>query len=54
MHPTAYEEVRKFTGRLPEHELSIADIGACNVNGCLRPLFNKPRWKYTGLDVAPG
>lgn len=54
MHPTAYEEVRKFTGRLPEHELSIADIGAYNVNGCLRPLFNKPRWKYTGLDVSPG
>lgn len=55
MHSTAYEEVRKFiVGRLPQSELKIADIGAYNVNGCLRPLFDNPLWTYEGLDVAPG
>jgi FkbM family methyltransferase len=55
MHSTAYEEVRKFVSRLSQDSpLAIADIGAYDVNGCLRPLFTNPGWSYTGIDVSPG
>ena len=32
----------------------ILDVGSADVNGTFRPLFDKPRWTYTGLDIVPG
>lgn len=55
MHPAAYEELAKFAAFLAhDMPLRIGDIGAYNVNGCLRPLFDTPRWTYQGLDTAAG
>lgn len=56
MHETAYQEIEAFAGTLDAHrDLRIADIGAYDVNGCLRPIFQRqPRWQYTGIDLAPG
>jgi SAM-dependent methyltransferase len=56
MHSTAYEEVEKFAASLPNHPpLVIADVGAYNVCGCLRPIFAKnPAWTYHGLDMSAG
>lgn len=56
MHKTAYEDAQKFVEKyLKLHQsLTIADIGSCDINGTLRPLFDKPNWKYTGYDLAPG
>lgn len=55
MHSTAYQEVESFVSRLPlGKELRIGDVGAYNVNGCLRPLFQKPGWKYVGMDLSAG
>ncbi len=56
MHSTVYEEIECFARTLdPEREMRIADVGACDVNGCLRPIFARyPRWTYVGLDVAAG
>lgn len=37
-----------------EDALAIADLGSCDVNGSYRPLFDRPGWRYTGIDLAPG
>jgi len=34
--------------------LSILDLGSQNVNGCYRPLFDRPDWTYLGVDLEPG
>jgi len=34
--------------------LSIADLGSCDVNGSYRHLFDRPGWRYVGVDLAPG
>lgn len=33
---------------------TIVDVGAADINGTLRPLFQCPQWTYFGLDCAPG
>jgi len=57
MHHEVREEVRKFVDKhvLPLGiHLRIADIGAYDVNGNLRGLFQRPGWTYTGFDMAAG
>jgi len=55
MHHTAYEELAQFAKTLPTNApLQIGDVGAYDVNGCLRPLFQNPTWTYRGLDLSPG
>jgi SAM-dependent methyltransferase len=57
VHNEVREEVRLFVEKhlAPiEGELRIADIGAYDVNGNLRGLFQRPGWYYTGLDMAAG
>lgn len=34
--------------------LSVIDIGAQDVNGSYRGLFDAPSWRYQGVDLAPG
>ncbi|MEA3347667.1 MAG: methyltransferase domain-containing protein [Pseudomonadota bacterium] len=34
--------------------LVIADLGSYDVNGSYRPLFERPPWRYLGLDVSAG
>jgi hypothetical protein len=34
--------------------LSIIDIGSYDINGAYKPIFNKPNWEYTGMDIVPG
>jgi len=38
----------------PEQDLSIIDIGSYDVNGTFKPYFDKPKWKYFGVDIAAG
>jgi len=56
MHPSAYSAVEKFAFdyRSEVSGKSVADIGAYNVNGCLRPVFDKLGCKYVGIDAAAG
>jgi len=35
-------------------KLKIIDIGSLDVNGSYRPLFDRPNWHYTGMDIKPG
>jgi SAM-dependent methyltransferase len=34
--------------------LRILDIGSYDVNGTYRDIFDKPAWRYIGVDVAAG
>jgi SAM-dependent methyltransferase len=64
MHQSSYDHMRALIERHldPERELQILDIGACDVGapesaaypGSYRPLFDRPKWTYRGVDVAPG
>ena len=56
MHDASLDRCRDFiNGHLNRHQmLKIADVGAYDVNGTYRPLFDNPGWTYTGIDVAKG
>ncbi|MGE3347344.1 MAG: methyltransferase domain-containing protein [Ramlibacter sp.] len=32
----------------------ILDLGSTEIGGCYRPIFDRPSWHYTGVDLAPG
>jgi len=34
--------------------LRVLDVGAMDVNGSYRQLFDDPAWQYTGVDLEPG
>lgn len=58
MHVSSYEKMQAFrdahlAGRERE-ALSILDVGAMDVNGSYRPLFDLPAWHYRGADLEPG
>lgn len=36
------------------NELDILDVGSYDVNGTYKPLFQNPKWKYSGLDIVEG
>jgi SAM-dependent methyltransferase len=46
--------IGKYLVNFPPGLLNIADIGSQDVNGSYRPLFDRPHWHYTGVDMAPG
>lgn len=50
----AAEFRRHFLDARQTQKLSILDVGAYDVNGSLRPIFQTEHWTYTGLDVSPG
>lgn len=54
MHESTYREMKKFADLLPTTQLSIADVGAMDINGTYRPIFTRPSWTYTGLDIEAG
>lgn len=58
MHQSSYDKVLAFRDQfLSSHEdrpLSIIDLGSQDVNGSYRPIFDRPAWRYTGVDMAPG
>lgn len=56
MHQSCYDACAAFIEShiADKADLSIADIGAYDVNGCVRPLFSRDGWTYTGFDVTPG
>lgn len=38
----------------PQQKLHILDVGALDVNGSYRELFQYDNWLYDGMDVVPG
>ena len=55
MHDSSLCAMRRFAERLDsQRDLTIADIGACDVNGSYRAIFDRPPWRYSGCDLEPG
>lgn len=58
MHQSSYEKMQDFKARYLEGKASqplvILDIGAMDVNGSYRPIFDGPAWRYRGADLEPG
>ena len=56
MHPSSYNEAARLVATyLPRDKaLRILDVGAYDVNGTYRPLFDVPDWTYEGADAAAG
>jgi len=60
MHPTSLNKMKAFVegylGEFSDQELIIIDVGAKAYpnNPTYRPFFNKPKWKYFGLDLEAG
>ncbi len=52
MHPSAMSNglrfVEKYLSRMPE--IRVLDVGSYDVNGSLKPCFEKSGWDYVGLD----
>ena len=56
MHQSSLEHVERLvrtylTGR---EALDIIDIGSYDVNGSYKPFFDRPGWRYRGVDLAAG
>ncbi len=56
MHTSSLENMKRLaTAHLsPASSLDIIDVGSCDVNGSYKPIFDRPNWRYRGLDVAAG
>lgn len=58
MHLSSLHHMRSFCERfLSERRadaLSIVDLGATDIGGCYRPIFDAPNWHYVGVDLSPG
>lgn len=56
MHTSSLEHMRDLVSRYldPRVSLRILDIGSYDVNGTYRDIFDKPSWRYIGVDIAAG
>lgn len=61
MHDASFQMLKYFTARyaMPwfrkeQRRLTVADVGAYDVNGTFRDLFAPECFTYTGLDVQTG
>lgn len=45
---------KKYLESMTGRELTVLDLGSCDINGSYRPLFDSTGWTYYGLDMAPG
>jgi len=56
MHESSLRHMRRLADNYLKagEPLTIADLGSCDVNGSYRPLFDRPGWRYIGVDLAPG
>src|SRR5256714_6159328 len=58
MHQSSFDKMTAFRRDYLEarraEPLVIVDLGSQDINGCYRPLFALPPWKYVGVDLAAG
>jgi SAM-dependent methyltransferase len=58
MHPSSILRMRWFVetyaSKIPASEVSVLDVGSCDVNGSYRHLFADKRYQYSGLDMENG
>ncbi len=44
----------KYLAARSNEPLTILDLGSQDFNGSYRPLFDRPPWRYLGVDMAAG
>lgn len=56
MHLSSLQHVERLvtTYLTDKTNLNVVDIGSYDVNGSYKPFFQKPGWRYTGVDLADG
>lgn len=56
MHISSLEHVDRLTEKYlrDKAELDVLDIGSMNVNGTYKKFFDRPNWRYLGLDLVEG
>jgi len=56
MHPSSFDHMQDLARRYlaRERSLHVLDIGSYDVNGSYRPIFDRPSWRYQGLDLSAG
>ncbi|TMD58715.1 MAG: class I SAM-dependent methyltransferase [Chloroflexi bacterium] len=56
MHASSMQHMHDLVSRYlqPNVSLRIVDIGSYDVNGSYRDLFDKPGWRYRGVDLEAG
>jgi SAM-dependent methyltransferase len=58
MHPSSYEKMagfcRDYLANRADSPLVIVDLGSWDYNGSYRPLFDRPPWRYVGVDLTAG
>jgi SAM-dependent methyltransferase len=58
MHLSSLLNMERFRDRylsdLLGQRINILDLGSTEMGACYKPIFDKPIWKYVGVDLAPG
>jgi len=56
MHQSSFVRMRSLRDTYLNYEakLNIVDLGAMDVNGSYKVLFQHPNWTYKGMDLEPG
>lgn len=58
MHKQALNNTKDFINKYLKHLFNkpakVLDVGSLNMNGSVKPLFTKMKWKYTGVDIKGG
>lgn len=56
MHASAYRDAAAFAQDYLQRQtsLQILDVGSADINGSLRPIFERDGWEYCGVDLAAG
>jgi SAM-dependent methyltransferase len=56
LHTSSYQHMQRLVSTHLDRDRAIEaiDIGAYDVNGSYRTLFDSPKWRYTGVDLEKG
>jgi SAM-dependent methyltransferase len=58
MHASSIDKMTAFRRRYLDPQstkpLIILDLGSQDIRGSYRPIFDRPPWRYVGVDIVPG
>lgn len=56
MHSESYNQMQRCVSTYLDEQrpATIVDVGSMDVNGSYRSIFDRPQWRYIGLDIAAG
>lgn len=58
MHLSSLQNMARFRDEhlsaRADEPLTVFDLGSTEMGACYRPIFDNPKWTYTGADLSPG